>query len=203
MGRGASGWLEGWFERRYKIRPIGSGGYVMRIGLIRYRGPRVELADGTVVTAGDTVGELHMDNLRAQALHRGGHGGLKFRREIFRALPVLGTDLSTKPEYRSVRAVCGASLFWAEAARAGFEHRPLPAFERWWLTWWERHLMARYHPEGRQRLDAGHRTELRQIWISRTLLLRYAEQAARRAAASNDPAPPQDAARAPTDKPGE
>lgn len=187
---GFSGWLEGWFERTYQIRQIGSGGYILRLGLIRYRGPRLELADGTVVNPGDTVGEVHMDNARAQALHQEGHGGLKFRREIFRALPVLGTELSTKPEYASVQAVCGASLFWEGAARAGFEARPLPKFERWWLTWWERHLMARYHPEGRQRLREGNRTELRQIWITRKTLLRYAEQAARRAGAGQAPSTP-------------
>ena len=199
MGGRVSLWLEGWFERMYKIRPIGEGGYVMRLGLIRYRGPRVELSDGTVVVRGDSVGELHMDNLRVQQLHSGGHGGLRFRREMFRLLPVLGTDLLTKPEYRSVQAVCGASLFWQEAVRAGFENRPLPAFEKWWLTWWERHLMARYHPEGQQRLNEGRRTELRQLWISRKTLMRYAEQAARKSAASDRAAPAQDGAAARAD----
>jgi hypothetical protein len=184
MGGYLSSWLEGWFERTYKIRPIGEGGYIMRLGLVRYKGPRIELSDGTVVTKGDTVGEFHMDNLRAQALHGEGHGGLRFRREVFRMLPVLGTDLATRPEYESVQAVCGASLFWQEATRAGFEHRPLSAFEKWWLTWWERHLMARYHPEGQERLSEGHRTELRQLWITRKTLMRYTERAARGGGAS-------------------
>jgi len=202
MGGLASGWLERWFERAYKIQPIGPGGYILRIGLIRYRGPRVELADGTVVTSGETVGELHLDNVRAQALHQDGHGGLKFRREVFRALPALGAELSTKPEYRPVQAFCGASLFWEGAARAGFEARPLPAFERWWLTWWERHLMARYHPEGRQRLHEGNRTELRRIWISRKTLLRYAEAAARRGGGADGAAPPQSSKEAGADARG-
>lgn len=167
-------WLEQWFERRYQIRPIGEGGYVLRLGIVMYRGPRVTLGDGTVVAAGDRVGELHLDNRRVAALHTEGRAGLRYRREVFRVLPVLARDLRTRPEYRAINAVGGPSLFWAEAALAGFEHRPLPGFTRWWLAWWERHLLAHYHPAGRRRLDQGRRTELRQLWISRrTLLERY------------------------------
>ncbi len=163
--------LERWFERRYQIRAIGEGDYVIRLGVVRYRGPRLELRDGTVVNPGDLVGELHMDNRRVAALHTDGKGGFRYRREVFRMLPALANDLATRPEYRTVHAVCGASLFWAESARAGFEHRAFPVFTRWWLTWWERFLMARYHPAGRQRLTEGQRTELRQVWMSRRMLL--------------------------------
>jgi len=171
--------LERWFERRYQIRPIGEGGYVVRMGVILHRGRRLVLGDGTVVNPGDPVGELHIDNRRTAALHSEGRGGLRFRREVFRLLPVLANDLATRPEYHAINAVCGASLFWAEATRAGFEYRPFPPFTRWWLTWWERFLMARYHPMGRQRLAEGQRTELRQVWITRrTLLERYGSRSA-------------------------
>lgn len=169
--------LEEWFARRYDIRPIGDGGYVLRLGLIRYRGPTITFADGTVVNRGALVGEIHVDNRRAAALHEGGKGGLRYRREIFRALPALARDLRTRPEYQEVEMVGGPSLFWEEARLAGFEHRPLSAVSRWWLTWWERVLLARYHPAGRARLAQGNRTELRQIWMTRrTLLGRYGKK---------------------------
>ena len=175
------GWLdrlEGWFERRYDIRPIGEGGYIARLGLIRYRGPTLAFTDGTVVRRGALVGELHVDNRRAAALHEGGKGGLRYRREVFRALPALARDLRTRPEYREIEMIGGPSLFWEEARLAGFEHRPLPLFTRWWLAWWERFLLARYHPAGRRRLAEGSRTEIRQIWMTRrTLLARYGGEA--------------------------
>ncbi len=170
--------LDRWFERRYDIRPIGEGGYILRLGLIRHRGRRVVLDDGTTIEPGDLVGELHMDNHRAAELHQEGKGGIRLRREVFRLLPALARDLVSHPDYQAVKAVCGASLFWEGAARVGFEDRPFPAFTRWWLTWWERFLLARYHPAGRQRLEEGQRTELRQAWMSRRVLLdRYGRDA--------------------------
>lgn len=165
-------WLDRWFERRFDIREIGEGGYILKLQVVRHHGPRVELRDGTVVNPGDPVAEFHMDNERVARLHGAGRVGLKFRREFFRTMAPLARDLRERPEYRDIQALCGASLFWAEAARAGFENRPLPAFTRWWLTWWERFLLARYHPGGRERLAEGRRTELRQVWLTRATIER-------------------------------
>ena len=176
-------WLDRWVERHEQIRPIGEGGYILRVKAARYKGPRLVLMDDTVVNPGDLVGELHLDNHRAVALHQEGSGGFRFRHEILRLLPALGRDLRTRPEYQAINACWGASLFWrstALAAKAGFEDRPLPPFTRWWLGTWERILLANYHPEGRRRLNRGRRTELRQVWITRRTLLRFAEQAATR-----------------------
>lgn len=167
-------WLEHWFERMYRVRPIGPGGYIFRLSVVRYRGPVLRFSDGTVVRPGSLVGELHMDNRRAAALHKEGRAGFRFRSEVLRCLPALAHDLATRPEYEGIQAVCGASLFWQEATRVGFEHRPFPPVTRWWLGWWERFLLERYHPGGRDRLARGHRTEVRQVWITRrTLLSRY------------------------------
>jgi hypothetical protein len=174
-------WLDQWVEHHEQIRPIGEGGYILRMKAARYRGPRLVLQDSTVVNPGDLVGELHLDNQRAAAMHMEGHGGFRFREELFRLLPALGRDLSMRTEYREINAVWGASLFWrsaALAAKAGFEQRPLPPFTRWWLGTWERILLAGYHPEGRRRLSRGRRTELRQVWVSRRALLQFAERAA-------------------------
>jgi len=165
-------WLNRWFERRFDVREIGEGGYIVKLQLMRHHGPRFESRDGTVVNPGDQVAEFHMDNERAARLHGAGRPGLKFRREFFRMIAPLARDLRERPEYRDIQAICGASLFWAEAERAGFENRPLPAFTRWWLTWWERFLLTRYHPEGRARLAEGRRTELRQVWLTRSTIER-------------------------------
>ena len=178
-----SDWLEDWFDRRYAIRPIGGGGYIIRLGLIRYRGPSRVFRDGTVLRRGDLVGEVHVDNRRAAGLHEGRKAGFRYRREVFRALPELARELRTRPEYQPIQAVGGPSLFWEEATLAGFEHWPLPKFTRWWLALWERFLLARYHPLGRARLAEGSRTELRQIWMTRrTLLERYGREGAARPA---------------------
>jgi len=165
-------WLEAGFERRFDIRPIGEGGYIMRMGLTRYRGPTLTFKDGTVVKRGALVGEIHVDNRRAAALHEAGRPGLRYRREVFRVMPALARDLRTRPEYQAIEMMGGPSLFWEEARLAGFEDWPLPAFTRWWLTWWERFLLAHYHPAGRRRLAEGNRRELRAAWMARRAFLK-------------------------------
>jgi hypothetical protein len=172
--------LERWVARREQYRPIGNGGYIFRLKIARYRRSRLILRDGTVVTPGDPVGELHIDNRFAAALHDDGPGAFGFRRETARALAALAHDLATRPEYRHIQAVGGASLLWHAGvlgARLGFETQPLPPFTRWWLGTWERILAAAYHPEGLRRLGRGRRAELQQMWITRRALERFLNSA--------------------------
>jgi len=176
-------WIERQAVRIQRIRPLGDGGYVLRLRVARHRDGRIVLKDGTVVEPGEIVGELHLDNRRAAALHAEGHGGFRYRGELFRALLVLAHELSTRPEYRAINALYGASLFWASArlaAETGFEVRPLPRFTQWWQGGLEKFLLAHYHPEGPRRLTRGRRTELRQVWTSRRTLLQFAERHAAR-----------------------
>lgn len=174
--------LDLWVAAHEGFRPIGEGGYIFRFRATRHWGRRLTLADGTQIGPGDRIGELHIDNQRAAALHRNGHAAIRFRHELLRAFLALAADLATRPEYRTIQAVGGASLFWEGAAQWGFEHRPLPAFTRWWLAWWERFLLAQYHPDGQRRLS-GRRMELRKVWITRRALRRLAERAASKRAA--------------------
>ncbi|HVI85338.1 MAG TPA: hypothetical protein VNA86_08475, partial [bacterium] len=116
MKRRLLDWLDRWVERHEQFRPIGRGGYIMRMKKARYRGPGLVLADGTTVNSGDPVGELHLDNHRAAALHLEGGGGFRFRQEIYRLLPALALDLCSCPEYRDINAVYGSSLFWRSTA---------------------------------------------------------------------------------------
>ncbi len=166
--------LDHWVEQHEGYRPIGEGGYILRLKITTYRRPRLVLADGTVVNPGDLVGELHLDNRLGAALAREGHGGIRFRRELWRMLPALALDVCTRPEYREVLAVGAATLFGRHmlTSTLGFECRPLPPFTRWWLGTWERILLAAYHPEGARRLAKGRRQELQQVWISRRALER-------------------------------
>jgi hypothetical protein len=174
--------LDQWVARHEGFRPIGEGGYIFRFRTTRHWGRRLTLADGTQVEPGDRIGELHIDNQRAAALHWNGHAAIRFRHELFRAFLALAADLANRPEYRTIQAVGGASLFWEGAAQWGFEHRPLPPFTRWWLGWWERFLLAQYHPDGPRRI-IGRRMELRKVWITRRALRRLAERAAAKRAA--------------------
>jgi hypothetical protein len=173
--------LERWVVKHEDYRPIGDGGYIFRFKVSRYRRPRFVLDDGTVLNPGDPIGELHMDNRYAAALHDDGGGAFRFRRELFRVFPALARDLAARPEYRDIQVVGGASLFWRAgglATRLGFQHQPLPPFTRWWLGTWERILLAAYHPEGLRRLERGRPAELQQVWVTRHALERFLDASA-------------------------
>jgi len=175
--------LDRWVERHESYQPVGAGGYIVRFKTTRYRGPRLVLKDGTVVNPGDLIGELHMDNHVAAGLHRDGRSGFRFRQEVFRMLPALGLDLRTRPEYREINAVGGATLLFSRPAQGfartmGFECRPLPPFTQWWLGTWERILLAAYHPEGQRRLAKGRRIEPQHIWFTRRTLLQFSDRTA-------------------------
>jgi hypothetical protein len=164
-----------WVTSHEDYRPIGEGGYVLRTHIARYRRERLRLADGTVLEAGDQILELHLDNQFASTLHQGGQGGFRFRDELRRMMPALARDVSSRPEYRDVRAVGAATLITTPrlVRGLGFEIRPLPPYTRWWLGTWERILLAGYHPEGLRRLTRGRRPELQHVWIGRRALLRH------------------------------
>jgi hypothetical protein len=167
--------LDRWVARREDYRPVGEGGYIFRLKVARYRRARFVLRDGTVLNRGDPVGELHMDNTVAAALHDGpSAGAFRFRQELLRVLPALAHDLATRPEYRDIQVVGGASILWRDIGlgpRLGFDHQPLPPFTRWWLGTWERILLAAYHPEGLRRLERGRPAVLEQVWLTRRVLV--------------------------------
>jgi hypothetical protein len=186
--------VDRWVERHEQYRPVGEGGYILRIRVARHRRDRVVLADGTVVNRGDPVGELHLNNTYAAALHGEGYAGLRFRREMTRALAALARDLNERPEYRKIQACCGATLFWRDhglGARLGFERRPPDPWTRWWLGTWERILLAAYHPGGAGRLGGGRVERLDLVWITRKSLARF-DRAARRPHARRAAAAPAD-----------
>ena len=187
--------LDRWVISREHYRQIGDGGYILRMRVARYRRARLVFADGTVLNPGDAIAELHLDNRFAAELHQGRNAGFRFRQELLRMMPALAQDLSSRPEYREIRAVGAATIFSRSLrlfAMLGFEHRPLPAYTRWWLGTWERIVLAGYHPDGRRRFAQGRTPELRHVWITRSTVLRcwgadrHAEDAG---AASRGPAP--------------
>lgn len=162
-------WL-GWerlTELLWRPQPIHPGGF-FRYRIVRYRGPLTALRDGTIVTPGDWVVELHFDNRRllqlwlaelpsaTPSLQHDSSGTKRARLgvpwELLRRARDDLTELAgrvTRGELADVKALVGITLFARAGRRLGFEVHPLPS------TWYSRlqqfffvGLVAIYHPLG-------------------------------------------------------
>jgi hypothetical protein len=159
-------------SRRTRLRPVQSGG-VLAYSLRRHKGRRVRLADGTVISFGDLVLEVHLDNgAMTQAA-----GTSPWRRlELARAdLAVLGQAVADA-RFGPVRAAHGTALLGVAGRRIGFELYRLPRTWKWRI---ERIFLVGmdviHHPQGTRRLHRpGAERWPSELWMSRaTLLDRY------------------------------
>ncbi len=148
---------------------------VLTIRPVPYRGPALELADGSVVRRGDCVLELHCDNRRvAEVVARGGENPFRVCREDLQSLAVW---LKTARLERLPKALYGCTILTRPARRLGFSvtDRACGAgdlFQRIYMAG----LLAIYHREGGQRLRRGRKPlpYPRQVWMScRELFRRY------------------------------
>lgn len=164
-------WLHGLTE------PAAQVGEILRMEVRRHRGPAVTLADGTRVRYGDRIGMIHFNNERIASFHGDGSdtplAGLKMRRALLASLKELARQVAETDRYAGVKAFAAQTIFHPGTQHVGFEILPLPS-----STWsvivaaYERALVARYHPLGRERARRLRRRTARAIWMSRDALLR-------------------------------
>jgi len=147
---------------------------VMRTQLTRWRGRPITLPDGTHVTRGDLVVELHVNN---RAL-----GEVLAHASDWRLLPLIADDLralagaaGTPVFPREVRAVYGFTLLSRAAPRLGFTVRSRPHTVRAWLDRvFLMGLLPLYNPRGLDRLQQGtiYTSYPAEVWMSCDELLR-------------------------------
>ena len=164
-------WLHGLTD------PAAQVGEIIRMEVRRHRSPAVTLADGTRVRRGDRIGIIHFNNERIVSFHGDGSdtplAGLKVRRALLASLKELARQVAETDRYASVKAFTAQTIFHPGTQHVGFEILPLPS-----STWsrivaaYERALVARYHPLGRERARRLRRRAARATWISRDALLR-------------------------------
>ncbi|MGC8633275.1 MAG: YkoP family protein [Candidatus Limnocylindrales bacterium] len=149
--------LETWERidrRRRRVRPIRREG-ILGLELAAHRGDPVRLADGTLVRAGDLVGEMHVRNERIRDLDTRAGLARAFReaRADLRALAVWARQ---QPPDRRLAAIHGVGITARLAGRMGWEVRPRRRtfwhrVEDWYFRW----LLVYWSETGRARLDHG------------------------------------------------
>ena len=164
-------WLHGLTDPASRVGPV------LRVRVMRYRGRPFTLGDGTQIRRGDLVGDFHLDNERMAALHEGGRrsrwAGLAFRRVFHASLLALAEQALTAPRFHGVRSFTTTTIFHEGTGLMGFEIRPLSSrFGARVVAAYQRSLITRFHPLGKQRPSRRRFGEARQIWISRDELVR-------------------------------
>ena len=146
-------------------------GTILRMGVERHRGSRVMLRDGTVVEPGDLVGTIHFHNEAVAALHDGKinpvRSGILILRGFERSLYALARLSDDQPRYREVKAFTATTIFYQSMEGFGFEVHPPPSgWRSRVVAAYERFVLSRFHPLGRERGNQGKFQDVRTVWIS-------------------------------------
>ncbi len=146
-------WWEIRFTRGWNIETVPSsegGEPFLRIGHIRYRGPDVKLADGTMMRTGDPMGEIHFGNPAISQFSGQAASGLRALHGVMRALGDLARWIEAHPEYQDIKAVGGVTLLDAAHAigKLGFQRESVRGWTKWSMWFYLVFLMAVYHRDG-------------------------------------------------------
>ena len=153
-----------WVWRPRSVRP----GSILRYRLAHHWGHRLTLKDGTRVSFGDRVVELHFDNA---VLYRMA-GAPDWNpwdvvERIDADLAILAALLSTG-ELEQIRALHGVTLFASPGPRLGFELRRVPHTFTWSLQrFYLISLLPIYHRNGWREFDHMRRHRWpAELWMS-------------------------------------
>jgi hypothetical protein len=175
-------WAIALYDRLYRSlhrldTPAARVGPAFCVEVRRARGDR-RLADGVVVTRGDRIGVLHLNNDRIVTLHVNGASpvavGLEFRRQLVASLSELAVLAAPGGRLHDVRAFAATTIFHRGLVRLGF--RPDPDDLAWprLVGAYQRALLASLHPRGPVRVQGAAYQCARRLWLSReVLLVRY------------------------------
>lgn len=174
-------WLqyEKLFHLVFRLRPVGDGkSFNYRIR--KYAGPPIELRDSQTLRSGDYIMELHFENKMMFEMGMSAKNtmqiGIKIIREVERALPDLGKELSVAPNGSKVKALYGVSMIHRGGESLGFQMFDLPrGLFAWSTNIYLRILIRVIHPSGNERVrDHGQTMEPRMLLMPRDILLRWA-----------------------------
>ncbi len=174
-------WLqyEKLFHVVFRLQPVGDGksfNYRVR----KYAGPPVELHNAVTLRSGDSIMEIHFENKMMFEMGMNARNtmqiGIRIIREVEKALPDLGKQLSVIPNGDKVKALYGVSMIHRGAESLGFQVFDLPrGLFAWATNIYLRILIRVIHPSGNERVkEHGQSLEPRMLLMSRDILQRWA-----------------------------
>ncbi len=168
------------FDRLAGLKPMREGdNQLFRLAIRNYRGDEMRLSDGTLLTSGDKVVELHLNNELLQRMTSTARSlesvGIRLLRETRHALPLLAKLISSDPHYQEIKALVGITIIHRGTKQLGFSVYDLPPLLGSLVTWYQRWLMFLLHPGGLSHLRRQwHKLVPKKVVISKNeLLQRY------------------------------
>ena len=144
---------------------------MLRVGVERYRGRELLLSDGAAIRPGDRVVTIHFNNEAVSALHgrevNPVRAGILVVRNFERSLRALADLLERDPRYQAVKAITATTILYQGIDRFGFEvHPPSRTLANRIAAAYERFVLSRFHPLGRERGNQEKFQDVRTAWIS-------------------------------------
>ena len=161
-----------------RIKPLrADGSSILSIKLRRYKGSYISLDDGSEIKAGDQIIEIHLNGAWFKQRRE---ENLEARQLPWKVMYYFSQDLNFLTKqiadgiFDKVVAIHGITFLYALARRVGFQVEELPD------SLWKRcaqfyiaGLMRVYYlPAGGRLETLGRSMELKEVWLSREMLLK-------------------------------
>jgi peptidoglycan/xylan/chitin deacetylase (PgdA/CDA1 family) len=176
--------LWGAIEKRIRwlagIRDLEDGASIWRVALRRYRGKEWPMPGASMLRAGDRYLEMHINNDRLMSLLNENTSvermAIIAMREVRNGLPAVSRLLISDKRFKDVKVILGITILHRGTERIGFTvYNMKPGPFRTVTGWYERLLLAFFHPGGFKNLRA-YRTKLSPKYVVMTreeLIRRY------------------------------
>lgn len=148
------GLIDRLIRRLSGIKELGNGKTsIWRLALRRYRGQEWTMKDGSILRGGDHYLELHLNNDRLLSLINRNTSvermSIIAMREICDGLPELAQLMRNDRRYGMAKVLLGITILHRATERFGFTAYDLrPGFFRVITGWYEKMLLALFHPGG-------------------------------------------------------
>lgn len=148
------------FHSLFHLQPASTDAPLLHYRQRPYQGEEVKLDDGSVLSKGDSVLELHFDNRRLYEIGASAkstlHIAIQMIRGVEQQLPALASRIAEEPNLANVKALYGVSMINRGAEKLGFIVQELPkglfaTASRWYLAL----LLLVIHPAGQRRFRKG------------------------------------------------
>ncbi|GAB6181862.1 polysaccharide deacetylase family protein [Desulfotomaculum defluvii] len=141
------------FARMAGLKLVGNDKHVLfRLAIRNYRGKEMRLPDGTLLSPGDKVIELHLNNDFLQKITTSARSleatAIGLLRETRRSLPLLAQAVYQDPACQGTKALIGVTMIHRGTRQLGFTVYDLPPVIGTIVAWYQRWLLFLLHPGG-------------------------------------------------------